>query len=91
MLNFVILQLTVTMIMPVLLLTFLPSFDCPVNIFETYYSYSLMFPHPSRTSVTAEVYTNIFGALAKLLRVTISIVMSVCPHGTTWLPLDRFL
>jgi len=30
------------------------------------------------------------GALAKLRKVTLSFVMSVCPHGTTPLPLDGF-
>jgi len=27
---------------------------------------------------------------AKLQKATINFVMSVHPHGTTWLPLDRF-
>jgi len=40
--------------------------------------------------VTVAVYTNIFGALAKLLKATVSFVISVCPYGTTWLPLGRF-
>jgi hypothetical protein len=31
------------------------------------------------------------GAFAKLLKATISFFMSVCPHGTTRLPLDGFL
>ena len=31
------------------------------------------------------------GALAKLQEVTVSFIMSVCPHGTTRLPLDEFL
>jgi hypothetical protein len=30
------------------------------------------------TSVTVEVYTSIFGALAKMLKATVSFVMSVC-------------
>jgi len=44
----------------------------------------------SVTSVTVEVYTNVFGALAKLLKATVSFLMSVCLHGTVWLPLGRF-
>jgi hypothetical protein len=31
-----------------------------------------------------------FGAFAKLWKATISFVMSVCPHGTTRLPVDEF-
>ena len=30
------------------------------------------------------------GALAKLRKVTVSLVMSVSAHATTWLPLDGF-
>jgi hypothetical protein len=31
------------------------------------------------------------GAIAKLLKTTFNIVMSVSPHGTIWLLLDGFL
>jgi len=29
-------------------------------------------------------------AFAKLQKKTISFITSVCPHGLTWFPLDRF-
>ena len=32
----------------------------------------------------------LFGFFAKLRKATISFVMSVCPHGTTQLPLEGF-
>jgi hypothetical protein len=32
----------------------------------------------------------LLGAFAELQKVTVSFVMSVCPHGTNWLPLDGF-
>ena len=38
--------------------------------------------------------TRFWGAFAKLRKATISFVLSICrsvrPHGTTWLPFDRF-
>jgi hypothetical protein len=34
--------------------------------------------------------TILLGAFAKLQKGTVSFVMSVRPHGTTWLLLDRF-
>jgi len=43
----------------------------------------------STTLTTAEPVT-ILGSFAKLRKATYSIVMSVCPHGITWLPLDWF-
>jgi hypothetical protein len=30
------------------------------------------------------------GIFAKFLKAAVSFVMSVCPRGTTWLPLDGF-
>jgi hypothetical protein len=55
--------------------------------------------HSCCTSINVPTYLicigSVFlGAFAKLRKATISFVMSicpsVCPHGTTWLPLDRF-
>jgi len=41
--------------------------------------------------ITASLTVTIFlGAFTKLQKVTISFVMPVHPHGTTWLPLDGF-
>jgi hypothetical protein len=46
--------------------------------------------------VTCQLHCHLFteetllGAFAKLRKATISCVMSVCPHGTTGLPLDGF-
>jgi len=37
-----------------------------------------------------EGFAEILGAFEKLRKATISFVMSACPHGATWLPLDGF-
>ena len=37
---------------------------------------------------TERVNLQFLGAIAKLRKATISFFMSVCPHGTTRLPLD---
>jgi len=41
-------------------------------------------------SVEVQSYLWFLGAFATLRKTTVSFVMSVGPHGTTRLPLDRF-
>jgi len=36
------------------------------------------------------MYSGFLGTFAKLQKATLSILVLVCPHGTTLLPLDRF-
>jgi hypothetical protein len=36
------------------------------------------------------IFSYFFDMIAKLQKATMSTITSVCPHGTTWLPLDEF-
>ena len=42
------------------------------------------------TAMRIQILQTVLAAVAELRKVTISVVMSVLPHGTTRLPQDRF-
>jgi hypothetical protein len=49
-----------------------------------------VFPKSKIHTAASPIPPTSLGAFAKLQKATISYVMSVCPHGTTRLPLDGF-
>ena len=69
---------------------FVPTVDY-TGFFQHYKFALYLLYYIKRYNVLDVHYSVTFlGAFAKLRKATIGFVMSVCPHGTTRLPLDGF-
>ena len=62
----------------------------PASYIAKVKSLSLCKIHIKHTNTPCGQNVEFFDSLAKLRKVTLSFAMSVCPHGTSRLPLDRF-